>query len=128
MMTRRYYYKKDGKPAYNLKEPLENILDDVTGYVEITKEEWDELTYVPPIQPIVPTDEELAAKAEAERKAPILAEIAECKRFLNETDYIIIKIAECVDADNAALIRAEYADVIAERQVKRARINELENA
>lgn len=47
-------------------------------------------------------------------------EIDECKRRLAETDYVVIKIAE------GAASREEYADVIAERQALRIRINELE--
>lgn len=46
--------------------------------------------------------------------------INELKSKLNETDYIIIKIAEGVAAPE------EYADVIAQRQAWRAEINELE--
>ena len=111
----RYYYKKDGHAAYNLREPLSNILDDTTGYEEITKEEWDELTYVPPVEP---TAEELAHNAR-------VAEIAQLKSQLNATDYIVVKIAEMPEQADA--IREEYAEVLANRKLWRARINELES-
>ena len=114
--VKRYYYKKDGKAAYNLKEPLENILEDTTGYVEITKEEWDQLTYIPPY---VPTKEELAREEK-------LNAISAAKAYLASTDYIVIKIAEAEDAEEIASIREEYADTIVERKAKRALINELE--
>lgn len=107
----RYYYKKDGKAAYNLREPLSNILKDTTGYVEITKEEWDALTVVPVYEP---SAEEVAKQAK-------LAEIASLKANLARTDYCIIKIAEGVATAE------EYADVIAQRATWRARINELES-
>ena len=48
------------------------------------------------------------------------AEIFELKACLENTDYVVIKIAE------GAATREEYADVIAQRQEWRARINELE--
>ena len=108
-MEKRYYYKKDGKPAYNLKEPLSNILVDTTGYVEITKEEWDAIQPTPH----VPSEQELARQAKQR-------EIAEKKQYLQATDYAIIKIAE-----GAATVE-EYAEVITLRQAARARINELE--
>lgn len=56
-----------------------------------------------------PTAEELAA-----------AEIAELKQKLSDSDYAIIKIAE------GAATAEEYADIIAQRAIWRARINELE--
>ncbi len=113
-MEKRYYYKKDNLPAYNLKEPLKNILEDTTGYIEITKEEWDELTYV---------DEPTQAEIQAEQ---IRLEISQLKSFLSSTDYIIIKIAEAETEEQRTAIRTEYASVIAERIQARARINELE--
>ena len=107
---KRYYYKKDGIPAYNLKEPLENVLSDTTGYVEITEQEWNALQPAP----YVPTQEENAAR---EREN----EIAFLKSELARTDYCIIKIAEGVATAE------EYADVISQRATWRARINELES-
>lgn len=47
-------------------------------------------------------------------------EIEACKQRLTETDYVVIKIAE------GAATRDEYESVINERQLLRARINELE--
>jgi hypothetical protein len=46
--------------------------------------------------------------------------IAELKRMLAETDYVIIKIAEGVAT------KADYADIIAQRQAWRTEINDLE--
>jgi len=55
-----------------------------------------------------PTPEELKAQ-----------EIAELKAYLESTDYVVIKIAE------GAATKEEYAEVIAERERARQRINEL---
>ena len=118
-MGTRYYYKKNGKAAYNLKEPLDNILKDTTGYVQITKEEWDELTYV---APRVPTQAEIHAKEAA-------AEIATLKAQLAATDYIVLKIAEALandDTETVSSLKTEYATELANRVTWRARINELE--
>lgn len=60
-----------------------------------------------------PTEAELEIKA-AE------TEIAQLKSKLNETDYVVAKIAEGVATKD------EYADVLENRQACRARINELE--
>lgn len=56
-----------------------------------------------------PTPEELKAQ-----------EIAEFKAYLAATDYVVIKIAE------GAATKEEYAEVIAEREKARMKINELE--
>ena len=106
----RYYYKaKDGKGFMNLKSPLND-----ENYVEITKEEFDTLTARPKHEP---TAEQIAAKARAQ-------EIAQLKKQLFDTDYIVIKIAE--DPEHAADLREEYAETLANRISWRARINELE--
>lgn len=108
MAEQRYYYKaKSGKGYLNLKSPLSK--EELKDYVEITKEQFDSETYVAPYEP---TAAELARQEK-------LSEIAHLKRQLQETDYCVIKIAE-----GAATIE-EYADVIAQRQTWRARINEL---
>lgn len=54
---------------------------------------------------------------EAQRAAE---QIAQLKQQLADTDYTVIKIAE------GAATREEYAEIIAQRQVWRAEINELE--
>lgn len=59
------------------------------------------------------TAEELAEEAR-------LAEIAELKRKLAETDYVAVKIAEGVAT------KEDYAEVLEQRAQWRARINELE--
>lgn len=45
--------------------------------------------------------------------------IADLKQALSDTDYAVIKIAE------GAATKEEYADIIAQRQIWRAQINEL---
>lgn len=56
-----------------------------------------------------PTEQELAEQ-----------EIWQLKQQLNNTDYIVIKIAE------GEATESDYSDVLANRKVWRARINELE--
>ncbi len=105
----RYYYKsKSGKGYLNFKHPLTEA--ELADYVEITKEEFDTLTYVAPHEP---TAEEITAKEARE-------EVARLKKFLADTDYCVIKIAEGVATAE------EYASVLTKRQAARARINELE--
>lgn len=66
-----------------------------------------EYIFVEPIPE--PTEEE---KAEME--------IAQLKRYLSDTDYIVFKIAE------GSATAEDYTDVIRKRQEARARINKLE--
>ena len=64
-----------------------------------------------------PTAEQIAAKERTQ-------EIAQLKKQLFDTDYVVIKIAE--DPEHAADLREEYAEVLANRILWRARNNELE--
>ena len=109
----RYYYKSvSGKGFMNLKSPLND-----ENYVEITKEEFDTLTYVAPHEP---TAEEIAAKERAQ-------EIAQLKSNLSETDYVAAKLAEAVaKGAGVADLLTEYAEVLENRESWRTRINELE--
>ena len=77
----RYYYKaNDGKGFLNLKTPLENK----DGYTQITEDEYNKLTHPPE-----PTEEQKAALEKARQ-------IAELKKNLADTDYIVLKMAEAV--------------------------------
>lgn len=65
--------------------------------------------------------EEIPQPTETERKIQAAeAEIAQLKAKLNETDYVVAKIAEGVST------KEDYAEVLEDRQEWRARINELE--
>lgn len=64
---------------------------------------------------------EIDAEAEAARWAEINAEIATLKSQLAETDYKAIKYAE------GWITEEEYAEIKAQRQAWRDRINELEH-
>ena len=73
------------------------------------------------------TDEGLEAwglsddeKAEQAKESERIARIAELKRMLAETDYIVLKIAE------GSATKKEYAEKIAQRQAWRTEINDLE--
>ena len=65
--------------------------------------------------------EEIPQPTETERKIQAAeTEIAQLKAKLNETDYVVAKIAEGVST------KEDYAEVLEDRQEWRARINELE--
>lgn len=113
-MQRFYYKKKDGTGFANLKSPLTN--DD---YIQITEEEFNELTK-PKVY--VPTAEEKAAQEKVKN-------IAEYKKYLEDTDYIAAKIAEAnFNSDTAELaeLHKQYDSVILQRKGWREAINRLE--
>lgn len=109
----RYYYKnKDNTGFLNLKSP---VVD--KNYIQITEEEFKELT-----KPKEPTAEEKAAQEKANK-------IAEYKKYLADTDYIVLKMGECLaDGNTEAVtaIKTEYAEQLAKRKEARNKINELE--
>lgn len=59
----------------------------------------------------------------------MLHEIAQLKRYLADTDYIITKINEAMieDSDSAAALKESYSAELAERKRARQRINEIES-
>lgn len=113
-MERFYYKKKDSKGFLNLKSPL---VDE--NYIQITEEEFEELT-----KPKVyePTAEEKAAQEKARK-------IAEYKKYLEDTDYIVLKIGEYLadgNTESVTTIKTEYSEQLAKRKEAREKINELE--
>ena len=110
----RYYYKnKDNTGFANLKSPITD-----EDYIQITKEEFNELT-----KPKEPTAEQKAAYEKARQ-------IAELKKKLDNTDYIVLKIAEAQadgDTETVAELKTTYATELANRKAWRIQINELEN-
>ena len=111
----RFYYKnKDNTGFLNLKSQLVD-----KNYIQITKEEFEELTK-PKVY--VPTEEEKAAQEKAKK-------VAEYKKYLADTDYIVLKMGECLaDGNTEAVtaIKTEYAEQLAKRKEARNKINELE--
>lgn len=102
----RYYIEK--------KRVADGLLD---GYTQITKEEYEKLT-----KPKELTAEEKAAQEKAKK-------IAEYKKYLQDTDYIVLKMGEYLaDGNTEAVtaIKTEYAEQLAKRKEARDKINELE--
>lgn len=113
-MERFYYKAKDNRGFLNLKSPL---VDE--NYIQITKEEFEELTKP---KEYVPTVEEKAAQEKARK-------IAEYKKYLQDTDYIVLKIGEYLaDGNTEAVtaIKTEYSEQLAKRKEAREEINKLE--
>lgn len=113
-MERFYYKNKDNTGFLNLKSPLAD-----ENYIQITKEEFEKLTK-PKVY--VPTAEEKVAQEKARQ-------IAEYKKYLQDTDYIVLKMSECLaDGNTEAVtaIKTEYAEQLAKRKEAREKINKLE--
>lgn len=107
---KRYYYKTlDNKGFLNLKTPLEVL----TGYEEITEEEFNNLHSLKKKL----TEGELKAIKE---KREIETRIAELKSLLSSSDYKVMKYLE------GYLNELEYLPVKSQRQAWREEINLLE--
>ncbi len=106
----RFYYKnKDNTGFLNLKSPLAD-----KNYIQITKEEFEELT-----KPKEPTAEEKAAKEK-------MRKITEYKKYLADTDYVVLKISEAMAEGNESLkqeLMLEYAGILAIRKAYRQELN-----
>ena len=108
-MERFYYKSKDGTGFLNLKSPL---VDE--NYIQITKEEFEELT-----KPKEPTAEQKAAQEKAKK-------IAEYKKYLEDTDYIVLKIAEAQSEGETSTV-SQLRDIYKEQLKERKRIRALLN-
>lgn len=108
-MERFYYKQKEGNGFLNLKSPL------IDGnYIQIMKEEFEELT-----KPKEPTAEEKSAQEKAKK-------IAEYKKYLADTDYIVLKIAEAQsegDTNTVSQLRDIYREQLKERKRVRSLLN-----
>lgn len=107
---------ENGEQIYSIskKSVADGLLD---GYTQITKEEYEKLT-----KPKDLTAEQKAAQEKARK-------IAEYKKYLQDTDYIVLKMGECLaDGNTEAVtaIKTEYAEQLAKRKEARDKINELE--
>ena len=106
-MQRFYYKSKDGKGFANLKSPLTD-----KNYIQITEEEFNDLTR--------PKEYVLTAEQEKSRK------IAEYKKYLQDTDYIVLKIAEAQSEGDTATVeqlKQTYAEQLKERKRVRSLLN-----
>ena len=113
-MERFYYKNKNNTGFLNLKSP---IIDE--NYIQITKEEFEELT--------TPKEYELTAEEKAAQEKA--KKIAEYKKYLQDTDYIVLKIGEYLADGNTeavAAIKTEYYEQLEKRKEARDKINELE--
>ena len=110
-MERFYYKKKDGTGFLNLKSAL---IDE--NYIQITEEEFNELTK-PKVY--VPTEEEKAAQEKARK-------IAEYKKYLADTDYIVLKIAEAQSEGETSTV-SQLRDIYKEQLKERKRVRSLLN-
>lgn len=110
-MERFYYKNKDNTGFINLKSP---IVDE--NYIQITKEEFEELTKP---KEYIPTEEEKAAQEKARKNA-------EYKKYLEDTDYVVLKIAEAMAEGNESLkqeLMLQYAGILAIRKAYRQELN-----
>ena len=108
-MQRFYYKSKDNTGFLNLKSPL---VDE--NYIQITEEEFNELT-----KPPEPTAEQKAAQEKAKK-------VAEYKKYLADTDYIVLKIAEAQsegETSTVSQLREIYKEQLKERKRVRSLLN-----
>lgn len=107
---KRFYYKNKSNTGFlNLKSPL---IDE--NYIQITKEEYEKLT-----KPKEPTAEEKAAQEKARKNA-------EYKKYLEDTDYVVLKISEAMAEGNESLkqeLMLQYAGILAIRKAYRQELN-----
>ena len=110
------FLDENGEPiTQTVTKTVRDGLED--GYTQITEKEFNELTK--------PKVYELTAEQKAEQEKA--KKIAEYKKYLDNTDYIVLKIAEAQsESGDIAALRTEYAEQLAKRKEAREKINELE--
>ena len=110
------FLDENGEPiTQTITQTVRDGLED--GYTQITEEEFNELSN----KRYEPTEEQ-KAKIEKARQ------IAELKKKLDNTDYIVLKIAEAQadgDTETVAELKTTYATELTNRKLWREQINEL---
>lgn len=129
-----YYDKETGYLCERYPKDIE-VKED-TPFIELPDEEVEE-TYIVEYgkfwaikdNKLVKVDD-IELQATEEYKQEIKNnEIADLKRYLDNTDYVIAKLNEAKIEDEELFeeLKVNYAEILTKRKQARARINELEN-
>lgn len=129
-----YYDKKTGYLCNRYPKDIE--VKENTPFIELPDEEVEE-TYIVEYgkfwaikdNKLVKVDD-IELQATEEYKQEIKNnEIADLKRYLDNTDYVIAKLNEAKIEDEELFeeLKVKYAEILTKRKQARARINELEN-
>ena len=129
-----YYDKETGYLCNRYPKDIE-VKED-TPFIELPDEEVEE-TYIIEYgkfwaikdNKLVKVDD-IELQATEEYKQEIKNnEIADLKRYLDNTDYVIAKLNEAKIEDEELFeeLKVKYAEILTKRKQARARINELEN-
>ena len=101
-----YFKDTNSKPFY---DPSESVISKF-NLEPVSEEEFNNLV----VAINTPTSEQVLAQ-----------QVAEAHQYLNSTDYVVIKLNEAlVLGEDITAMKAEYADVLAEREIKRQFIRE----
>ena len=111
------FLDENGEPiTQTITNTVRDGLED--GYTQITEEEFNKLSN----KRYEPTEEQKAKIGKARQ-------IAELKKKLADTDYIVLKIAEAQadgETETVAELKTTYATKLANRKAWREQINKLE--
>lgn len=129
-----YYDKETGYLCNRYPKDIE-VKED-TPFIELPEEEVEE-TYIVEYgkfwaikdNKLVKVDD-IELQATEEYKQEIKNnEIADLKRYLDNTDYVIAKLNEAKIEDEEFFeeLKVKYVEILTKRKQARARINELEN-
>ena len=107
------FLDENGEPiTQTVTKTVRDGLED--GYTQITEEEFNELT-----KPQEPTAEQKAAQEKSKK-------IAEYKKYLADTDYIVLKIAEAQSEGETSTV-SQLRDIYKEQLKERKRVRSLLN-
>ena len=129
-----YYDKETGYLCERYPKDIE-VKED-TPFIELPEEEVEE-TYIVEYgkfwaikdNKLVKVDDIELQSTEEYKQEIKNNEIADLKRYLDNTDYVIAKLNETKIEDEELFeeLKVKYAEILTKRKQARARINELEN-
>lgn len=129
-----YYDKETGYLCERYPKDIE-VKED-TPFIELPDEEVEE-TYIVEYgkfwaiknNKLVKVDDIELQSTEEYKQEIKNNEIADLKRYLDNTDYVIAKLNEAKIEDEELFeeLKVKYAEILTKRKQARARINELEN-
>lgn len=135
MEKKKFYYDAETR-IIDVKPFYDKQVNQDKPCIELTFEEWEEKlsscnygykkAYIN--NEIVEVEDIEVMNSEEYKNAQKEWEIKKLKRYLNDTDYVIIKLneAKIEDDDLFNSLKEQYAEVLIKRKEARVRINELE--
>lgn len=133
-MNYKLYYKEESGIVCELP-PYNYSKEDGDKFIEVDKNDYQNAHLLPygKVWKVIDdklqlVDDETTQKSNAYQLYELNNELAICKGYLTQTDYVVIKLSELKleDEESYEEEKAKYTEVLEKRKENREKINEIE--